>query len=582
MNDVIEVSGIDVLVLGGGATGINAARRAKDKGAKKVVIVDKGFAGKSGQGAFGAGALWVYDPKVDDPTDSLRRVVRGIGWLAQQETILQFMERHWEVIQEWENLGVDFLKTPTGKYVRLPGRGKTPMMFFKGPQLMDILMKVSKKKGVEHVNRVMMMDLLTEDGRVVGATGFNIRTGDFHVFKAKATIMATGSTWYKGRCPGARDSTGDGYVAAFRAGAVLGGAEIGGPSNMFSAKYDIGPGMNRYMGEGGRLLNAKGDRFMPHYAPHLAEISGLRLLNSAMAIETKLGNSPFYVDMRHLTPEQVNRMKEVLPIAMRLWEKVGVVKGDAFVTPIEWIPAGPMGRLGLVVDNNFMSTLTGLFVGGEATAYQTDLEGIIQAGTHGVIAAENAIKYIKDVPGDVTLDSEQIEESRKRTFEYLGRKNGIDPHHVLLAMQEAIMPYDVMYLRHKERMQKALDEVIRLRDTEAPMMYAHDPHDLKIANEVRNLLFVAEGQLRSCMFRTESRTVLREDYPYQDNVNWLKWIDLKNDKGEIKLSTRDVPIDKYPQKAERDRVLAYIWQQAQDLGKVKISEEGKVEWVSER
>lgn len=572
-----RISDIDVLVLGGGIAATFAALKAKEAGANKVVLVDKGYPGNSGMSAFGAGWLWVYFPGEDNLDDMFRSMVRALGWLAQQELIMGHYERVYGIMHDMESYGVEFEKKPDGTWERRLGRGKHPGMHFRGPQLMEAMAKSTRKKGVELFRHTMITDLLVRNGEVHGAVGFNTRTGEFLVFESKATVMGTGSCWYKGRCPGNRDVTGDGAAIGFRAGATMAGSEWGDPSNLFPAHFDIGPGMNVYVGEGGKFINGKGQRFMEFYNAQLMDRSGLRLLVAAMSIEVRRGNGPIYMDMTHFKPEQLDRMRRVLPLAMMMHERAGTVVNNQFVKPIEWVPAAPIGRVGFVIDKSHATTLPGLYACGEAVARQARLEGITSAATSGATAGQSAAAYAKKT-SIVGATQEKVELLKTYAFQPLQQKDGIEPGHIILGVQEAIFPYDVMFLRHEKRMQKALDKIEEIRDNQLPKICAYDPHYLRIAQEARNMVFVAEAHLRSCMMRKETRTILREDYPYEDNDNWLKWIDIKNDNGSVQLSTRDIPYDAYSLKPPKGRQLYYMWSQAQAIGAIRI-EKGEVVWV---
>jgi succinate dehydrogenase/fumarate reductase flavoprotein subunit len=335
--------------------------------------------------------------------------------------------------------------------------------------------------------------------------------------------------------------------------------------------------MNVYMGEGGKLYNRKGERFMQLYNPDLMERSGLRLLVAAFTIEVRRGNGPIYLDMRHFTPEQLERMRWILPLPMMMFERAGLVVNNRFVQAIEWVPAAPIARVGYVVEKSLAASLRGLYACGEAVSRQVRIEGITSCATSGAIAGESAADYAGRAD-EVALDEPEVKRLREFAFGPLQRKEGIEPNQAILAIQEAVFPYDVLFLRHEKRMQKALEKIEDIRDNELPKLIAYDPHYLLIANEARNMALVAEVHLRAAMMRKETRTVLREDYPYEDNQNWLKWIDIKNRNGKVELSTRDVPIDSYPLKPPRDKKLYYMWERARQIGAVRI-EKGEMVWA---
>ncbi|MBI4286837.1 MAG: FAD-dependent oxidoreductase [Chloroflexi bacterium] len=569
---------IDVLVIGGGLAGVYAAIKAREAGADKVVQVDKGKVGKTGASCFAAGVMHTYFPEEDDLEDRVRRLTRAQGFLAQQDLMQDHMEQSWDITQEMAQFGVDFVRTAEGKLERRAGRGSYPIISFHGPQLMAAMARAAIRKGVKMIYRTMVTDILTQGGQVVGAVGFNTRSGDFCVFKTKTTVLATGNAWYKGLGPGHRDCTGDGYAAAFRAGAKLSGAENpDGPTNFFPARYDIGPGMNKFVGEGGIFLNSKSERFMEKYNPTLKERAGLRNLNYAFTLEAKQGNTPIFMDMTHLKPDAVRRLKEVLPLAMRMFESVGLVVGERFTQPVEWMPIAPLARPGLMVDRRFETSLPGLFCAGEAASPTAVPIGLASAATSGATAGKSAAEYARSAAA-APLDEEQVKRLRQETLQALNRGSGVEPDQVLLSVQETVVPYDVLLLRRADRMQRALDAIEDARDNLLPLLNAYDPHYLRMAHEARNLTLIAELHLRMSLARAESRSVLREDFPCEDNQDWVKWVVAQRDGGGMKLSTEDVPVDGYPLKPERTKNLHHMWQLAEKLGICRV-EKGAVKWA---
>ncbi|MFQ5826882.1 MAG: FAD-dependent oxidoreductase [Dehalococcoidia bacterium] len=573
----VVMENIDVLVIGGGIGGVFAAIRAKQAGADRVVQVDKARVGKSGASCFAAGVMHVMFPTNDSLEDRVRRAVRTSGYLAQQGLIEDHFEQSWPITLEMEKYGVKFLKTPEGEIQRQQARGSHPVVMFGGPQLMDALSKAALKMGIARVNRVMITDLLTHEGRVVGAVGFHTRTGEFHVFKARATVLATGSTRFKGSIMEG-DRTGDGFAAAFRAGAILMGAEAHeGLTNAMLARHPIGPGMNMYVGEGARFINAKGERFMELYNPTLKERSGLRFIAYAFSMEVRRGNAPIYNDMTHFAPEQVRKLKTVLPLAMRMYERIGIVEGDRFVNPIEWALVPDKGRPGPAVNRNFETSLPGLYAVGEAAASQAVITGISAAATSGAVAGEAAASYAREIaPSGV--DQDQVQQLREYALAPLHRDKGIEPSQIILSMQEAILPYDRCILRHGSRMNDALAKLEDIQKNELPLLMAYDPHYLRMAHEARNLLFTARIYMKSALMRTESRVALREDYPEQDDINWLKWIKVARDGDDMKLTTEDVPIDTYAIRPERKKELHSMWKMALQRGIITL-EGGQVRWA---
>ena len=101
------------------------------------------------------------------------------------------------------------------------------------------------------------------------------------------------------------------------------------------------------------------------------------------------------------------------------------------------------------------------------------------------------------------------------------------------------------------------------------------------SSDLRNLTLTAELTLKAAIQRTETRNILREDYPFTDNVNWLKWIMVREEGQGQKWWTEDIPIERYPVAPKREVELAYLWRVPRDLGVVRI-QDGRIQWVSEK
>ncbi|MBW2285947.1 MAG: FAD-binding protein, partial [Deltaproteobacteria bacterium] len=523
MVENIKIQSIDVLVIGGGLAAAFAAIKAKENGAGRVVQVCKGRTGCTGNSAFAASVMHVCFPE-DDLDDRVKRLTRSLAYIAQQDLIQDHLEESYPILLEMDSFGCGFLKDEKGNFIRAQARGAYPTVMFRGHEMMQGMREAEIKCGVELVDGVMVTDLLTREGRVIGAVGFNFQNGDFHIFEARTTILATGSTWYKGLLPGHRDDTGDGYGMAYRAGVLLSGGECNDQlTNLFPRRFDMGPGMNRWVGEGGVFINAQGDRFMERYNPKLKDRAGLAKLTAAFCMEVKRGNGPIYMDMRHIPPEGVRRLKETLIIPMKMFERAGVETDDRILDLIEWSPAAPVGRPGPAVNRKFETSMPGLYACGEAACPDAVVTGLAAAATSGAKAGTSAADFAKQA-GPEAADPAQVKKLRERTFAPLHREHGIDPEHIILSMQEAVIPYDALLIRHGERMKSAIKMINTIRDSEVPRLYASDPHYLRTAHEAENLLMTAEIQLKAALYRKDSRTGVREDYPFEDNRDWLKFV----------------------------------------------------------
>ena len=329
--------------------------------------------------------------------------------------------------------------------------------------------------------------------------------------------------------------------------------------------YDM-HGLNMFQGLGGIWVNGKGEQFLKEYDPELGDHTPMDRMCQAMAMEVRAGRGPIYLDMTHFTPEQVRKMRVVLPIPTTMLERGGYIAGDRVVKKLEWGPAfyGTVTSGGGILNNTKCETsLPGLSACGDAMARTGNHRSLQGSTVSGAQAGKFVAEYVKTAE-EPEIDQEQVERVRKFTFSPLERKDGVEPDHIFIGLLEQLIPYEVSVIGRGDRFEKALFEIERIRDHEVPLLYAVDPHYLRLANEARSMVLVAEMYLRSRILRTESRgqCLLREDYPYVDNVNWLKWTTLKQDEGKMSIATVDCPVDRYKVKPKREKYLHEIFKVA--------------------
>ena len=549
--DILEA---DVLIIGGGLAGTFAAIKAKEQGARDVVIVDKSYIGKSGCSSFAAGVFTAFVPEKDDFDTWVKEIVSNGEYMNDQEWLELHLEEVYRRVLEMDSWGVKFLKDEKGEFLRTPGRGGSRNFKFFGPQLMEAVQKKCVREKITLVNWLMTTGLLFKGGRVAGAVGFHCRTGDFKVFKAKSIVISTGGCRYKTILSGHRMTTGDGHAMLLRSGCEMTNLEFS-QSNLSAAHFEMsGPGMNMYQGLGAKFINSEGEAFMPHYDPVYGDKAPLRTLCGAMAVEAMLRKNPCYIDMMHFTPEQVRLLKKVLPLPTRALERAGMIVGDKIVDRIEWLPMSPNWASyggGAMVNKMCETTVAGLFAAGDATAKmaagtnEMGAGALPNAAVTGAIAGKCAAEYARQVGGSQP-DMDSVKELREITMRPLAREEGIDPEHAILSIQETITPYKVAIIKRRDRLEKALDQIVDIRATLIPFMYASDPHYLRLAHEARNMALCAQLFLHAAVLREESRGIgFREDFPFRDNVNWLKRLIIVMSGREIHSRTENIPVERY-------------------------------------
>lgn len=449
-------------------------------------------------------------------------------------------------------------------------RGNEMVFQIPGPATMEVMAEKVIASGVEVIGNVMITDLLTSEGKpgnpVIGAVGFDVRTGEFKNYVAKAIVLATGGCGFKSTWSGHRNLTGDGLVAAYRAGAILSGFESG---NLIvpGVEYDI-MGQNPLVGFGAHWVNARGERYMLEYDPECGDRAPTARLSEATALEILAGRGPIYIDISHFTAQDIEKFSVLYPLTVAMLERGGIIVDNKVMKKIEVEPAfvGTFNSTGggLKVNTKCETSLSGLYAVGDAIRrYLHNPVAISGAAITGARAGEAAALYARNSDAG-KLSEGQLSSAKKSMFSPLQRREGIDPEHVIEEIYEVLLPYDVSIIAREDALKDAVNEIERMQKEEVPYLYALDPHNLRLALEVRNMCLVAEMFLQSRLMRKESReTCLREDFPHVDNENWLKWTCLKQQAGEMKLYTEDLPLERYKVKPDRKKFLHPLFEIAQ-------------------
>ena len=561
MNNKTIVKSCDILVVGGGLAGCFAAVRARSLGVD-VTLVDKSYTGKTGCSAATGGML-VFNPdwgdKIDEWLAQYSRVGEYLVDRSWAETLLrESYERHRDLVS-W---GVPFrMKDGT---VGLPKPGEEPNrpLWLKSKyrytchgvgfgEKHDKMMKARKKvidSGCELVDRVMVTELMKKDGRVVGAVGFDVRNGDFYVFKAKATVMASGMMTFKGAAYSRQQCTGDGCAMGYRAGAELMNMEWSGLFYVVKECDSVvidGPTWET--GKKDDIKNALGECF-------LGDEGNPGVVTEILwPQEIHAGRGPIYHEPYGVDREKIKEaLKEYEEKSEGPWIKMLDRAGlDIFKDRLEQYMAN-VGIAewggGLRINEKCETSLSGLFAAGDASGgsqcganYPSGGTGMMTAAVTGHRAGQSAAEFASKV-GRLEVDKSDIAKYEESTYASLNRKSGFTTDHVLSRIQQTIFPYEVHMVMHEKRLQSALTMIEFFRDHFLPKLKAFDLHDLRKAHEVRNLVLGAEMTIRAALVRKESRGCFyREDYPERDDENWLKWIVLRDEEGKMKFWTVPVP-----------------------------------------
>ncbi|MBI4529259.1 MAG: FAD-binding protein [Deltaproteobacteria bacterium] len=541
----------DILVIGGGIAGAFAAYKARQSGAR-VLLVDRSFFGRSGCSALASGVYPAYMPG-DNVSDWVKGL--GAGPLVNQSLFVKSLPVSYEHLMTMDRWGVRWLKE--GKeIVRMGAPGRSfkngAWMAEGGPQMMMAVRAGVLESGVQVLNRVAVTELLTSggrvptEGRVVGAIGFHVRTGEIYAIQAKATIMCTGPYKFPYPWPGSKlgympiDLSGDGIAMMLNAGAQLSRLELGGinlnPDHMLCA-----PGLESLMPSGAKYIDKHGRRFLEDYDPKRMEMTSRALLYFAIAHQKELGNIPS-MDLREITPERVELLKKVIPIVIANFEGSGL---DVTSEPVPYTyqVAGTAGIFGAGarITEQGETTIPGLYAAGTCSdiAY---LPGghLTFCSVTGHWAGETAAAYAATAPIP-PLVAGQLERAVGDLTAPLRRSDGLTYEGVHRRLGELLMD-KVGLVLHAERLRSALDQLLEIRRHEVSRLKAIDFHQLAKVWGLMHYTRVLEATLRAYLYRKESRVAfIREDYPIIDNVNWVKMVVVQRQGESLKLWDEPLP-----------------------------------------
>lgn len=545
-----ELVKTDVLVIGGGAAGLNAAIAARQQGAR-VVVADKGVIERSGDIGGGVDHFLAYlELEGDwDTREAFLEYVWRIGKGTGDPRIIEavFCSELKEAIDRLERIGVP-LRQPDGRFFRTKSMGQPGPYWinFNGKELKPRLAKEVRRLGCRVLDKTMLTKLFHEDGVVAGAIGFDIRRGKVYVIEAKSVVISTGNTnrlyenprmnpfntWL---CP---FDTGDGQLMALEAGAALTNMEY--LRMTLVPKGFAAPGFNALVGMGGRFMNALGEYYMEERHPMGNRAPRNDLVFYALK-ELKEGRGPLFIDCRHLSDSAMDHLnktlgydKDTLPDFL---EQRGedLRKKPVEIALSECMQTGPteLSGGGIHIDRNCASTVPGLYAAGDCASNNKTVHGATTSGYHAGKAA--ATYALKRRPLDI--DMNYVKELCARFLAPLHRKEGLSYRQVE-AIIGKIMLENVGPERTAMGLKLGLEKLKKTKEL-LPELKAQDTHELMRVNETKSILQVGKFMAQAALYRKESRFKpyhYRLDFPKTDDENWCGLVLIENQKGEMRLS----------------------------------------------
>ena len=521
----------DVLVIGGGAGGLLAALSAKRHGppGTRVAICDSWMIGRTGHTAFSN--AWMIVAYPDEDFDAItQEIVAGNDGIADQLLVRESLANSYARHKDFEAIGMKFPRAEDGSYLRRPTRGLNiaRVLYPEGGGL-DFSWKLRlalQNEGVQLLDRIFITGLIgAGTDRIGGAVGLHTRTGEFHVIKARSTIVATNAITF--RSGFVRDITGTGTLLAYKAGAALRNAEFsyvrpGTPKFYFE-------GITFAIQEGAHFKNEQGEPFMRNYEPDWGDEADVPRIARAMALEKRKGNDPLYLDMSAI-PEAIRGdfLRSKVKWMDNFFRKLGSeAKTDMFgKTP--YYALNQMTKMGVRTGPDCRSDVPGLLAAGLAQAGCANHFAGFHIGLcvgNGWIAGRSAIEDL-DRHNAPALDVAEVRALHDDMRRELQPAAQAESDRILRDLQAVMFAYDIGILKHADRLNEAVTKIDALTADFANIAAPHT-HELVRLKETEAMLLAARMILGGSLERTESRlSHFREDYEARDDRNWLVWVDV--------------------------------------------------------
>jgi len=561
----------DVVVLGAGGSGLRAAVGLSESGLKTACI-SKVFPTRSHTSAAQGGiSAALGNMGEDDWRWHMYDTVKGSDWLGDQDAIEYLCKEAPRAVVELERYGVPFSRTDDGKIYQRPFGGMTKNYGNEtaqrtcaaadrtGHAILHTLYGQALKQNTEFFIEYFALDLIMKNGQCKGVIAWNLTDGTIHRFRSHITIIATGGygkVYYS--ATSAHTCTGDGNAMVLRAGLPLQDMEFVQfhPTGIYGVGCLITEGVR---GEGGFLVNGKGERFMERYAPNAKDLASRDVVSRSMEMEINegrgVGKNKDHINLHldHLDKNVINERLPGISEAAKTFANVDVNKEPIPVVPTVHYNMGGIPtnyKAEVLTLNGSEKTVPGLMAIGEAAcvsvhgANRLGSNSLIDLVVFGRAAAKRASELVKPGSAHEEVSNLETDKSLDR-FDKIRNSTGSTKTSELRLNMQKTMQSKCAVFRTEKTLKEGVEQIRKpfegMKDISVKDKSLLFNTDLVETLEFDNLISQALTTMDSAYNRKESRGAhAREDFTKRDDKNFMKHTLAWQNGNKVKIKYRDV------------------------------------------